>query len=217
VAVRPGAGTSGASRIELTWPEGEIQNTWLQVILRGNDATGGFHTGTGLTASDVFYFGHRQGEAEFGDPAFALADANDEILVRNRQGPVASLGNAYDFNRDGFVDASDEIIVRFNQGFLVKIDIGGSPAAPEGSGGESDAPEASAVASALAARAGGARLRDGLPWQRDFERAVDRALGELGDCAALDEELLARLAARLRFARLPIVGHPQDGGAVETG
>jgi hypothetical protein len=198
VGVRAGAGTSGSSRIELTWADEAIKNTWLQVTLRGNDAAGGFHTATGLTASDVFYFGHLIGETEVGDPTFAMNNATDEILTRNNQGIVAAISNLYDFNRDGIVDATDQLIVRFNQGFVAKINVS-SPAAPEAAGGE-DAPELSAVASALAAR----------------HRAVDRAV-EFVDFAVPDEELVERLAARVSFARLPALGQPEHGGAVEAG
>jgi len=59
VVVRPGAGIDGSDRVEIVWANGSIANAWLQVIVRGNDAVGGFNTNTGLTASDVFFWGSR--------------------------------------------------------------------------------------------------------------------------------------------------------------
>jgi len=40
VTLRPGAGTFGSTRVSLTWPEGTIKKTWLQVTMLANAATG---------------------------------------------------------------------------------------------------------------------------------------------------------------------------------
>ena len=55
VVVREGAGTGGSDRITVTWPEGALQNTWLQVTVKAT-------RDTGLTEPDVFYFGDAVGD-----------------------------------------------------------------------------------------------------------------------------------------------------------
>src|SRR5207248_5029700 len=54
VTVRPGP--SGASRIDITWPDGAIQKQWLQVTVKAD-------ANTGLATADVFYFGNAVGDA----------------------------------------------------------------------------------------------------------------------------------------------------------
>ena len=55
VAVRPGAGTAGSDRVTILFPDGAIQNTWLQVTVKATAATG-------LATPDVHYWGHMLGE-----------------------------------------------------------------------------------------------------------------------------------------------------------
>ncbi len=130
VSVRPGAGPGGADRVEIIWADGAIANTWLEVIVKGNDATGGFNTDTGLDASDIFYFGNRIGETGSGTPNLAITNATDEVAARANVGLAASITNLYDFDRSGLVNATDEIIARNNVGLLTKIDITDPPPAP---------------------------------------------------------------------------------------
>ena len=47
---RSGAGASGSDRVELMWANNAIQKQWLEVIVEGNDALGGFNTNTGLAS-----------------------------------------------------------------------------------------------------------------------------------------------------------------------
>src|SRR5262249_32480054 len=46
VVVRAGAGASGSDRVEIIWANGAISNRWVEVIVEGNDAAGGFNTNT---------------------------------------------------------------------------------------------------------------------------------------------------------------------------
>jgi L-ascorbate metabolism protein UlaG (beta-lactamase superfamily) len=104
--VRPGAGASAADRVTVTWPDGAIKNTWLQVTL--------------LASGNVFYFGSAVGETG-NSTANAFVSAADEIGVRTHTTPAgesASIASAYDFNRDGTVDAADELIARGNRRLL---------------------------------------------------------------------------------------------------
>ena len=106
---RPGAGMSGADRIEITWPNNAIQNAWLQVTMKAD-------ANTGLPADDVFYFGTAVGESG-NSTSDAIVDSTDELGARNDPHSFlnpADLSNVHDYNRDGRVDALDQIIARDN-------------------------------------------------------------------------------------------------------
>jgi len=107
LSVRPGAGTGGADRITLTWPDGAITTGWLQVTVTASPATG-------LSQDDVFYFGNAIGET--GDnPADTVVDDQDlQLTMANQRGPFAPAGptDPFDFNRDQLVNATDIILAR---------------------------------------------------------------------------------------------------------
>ena len=89
-----------------TWPDGAIQNRWLRVTLKAGERIG-------LTADDVFYFGHLAGET--GDAAGALGwrvSALDLAAVRRALNTTSTLTSATDFNRDGRTNALDLAAVR---------------------------------------------------------------------------------------------------------
>ncbi len=132
VVVRPGAGPGGSDRVEITWAD-NIKNEWLQVIVEGNDSTGGFNTNTGLATSDVFYFGSRVGDSGPGSPAAELTNINDEIGVRLHYDFGVSIENGYDFDRNGVVNVNDEITARLNYGYLFKLDLTTAAAVPSAS------------------------------------------------------------------------------------
>jgi hypothetical protein len=142
-SVRAGAGVSGSDRVEIIWANGAIANRWLEVIVEGNDAVGGFNTNTGLSASDIFFFGNRIGDNGTGTATLAITSATDELAARNNPGAGATITNLVDYDRSGIVSAVDSIAARNNSGTLTKINLTNPPAAPEGDG---DA----AVATALA-------------------------------------------------------------------
>ena len=107
ITVRIGAGVGGTDRVTLTWAEGAIRNTWLQVTVLPTATTG-------LTEKDVFYFGNAVAEAgnAVGD---AIVNATDEIKAReNPRGPFnpAPINFAYDYNRDKLVNATDQLIAQ---------------------------------------------------------------------------------------------------------
>ena len=149
VSVRPGAGVGGSDRVEIIWAGGAIANRWLEVIVEGNDATGGFNTNTGLAQSDRFYFGNRIGDTGSGTSTLAITSATDEIAARGNPGFGAAITNLYDFDRSGLVSAVDSLISRNNLGTLTKINIAGPPAAPTGLPASDDEALADAIAVAL--------------------------------------------------------------------
>ncbi|REK08280.1 MAG: hypothetical protein DWQ37_20785 [Planctomycetota bacterium] len=128
--VRPGAGTGGSDRVEIIWPDAAIKNTWLEVTVEGNDATGGFNTNTGLAESDVFYFGNRIGDTGTGTAILAVTSAIDELNTRANIGIGSDINNVFDFDRNGIVNAVDPIVARNNLGILLKINIAAPPTAP---------------------------------------------------------------------------------------
>ena len=109
ISMRPGAGTGGSTRVELTWADGAIKNTWLEITVKAT-------ANTGLAQADVFYFGNAVGES--GDsPLNAIVNATDEIGARNNPKTFlspAGLADRYDFDRDGYVNATDQILARSN-------------------------------------------------------------------------------------------------------
>jgi hypothetical protein len=132
VTVRTGAGLGGTDRVELKWADGAIQNTWLQVIVRGNDALGGSNTNTGLATSDVFYFGSAPADSGAGDASGYLVNSTDETSARNDPHSVvnpAAVTNVNDFNRDGQVNSTDQFAARLFattlEGQLSFLQVGG--------------------------------------------------------------------------------------------
>jgi len=124
VLVRAGQGQGNSDRIEITWADGVIKNTWLQVTVEGNDAAGGFNTNTGLAASDVFFFGNRVGDSFVGAaPAATVTSSQDELGARFNPGINQPVTSVFDFNRDGVVNAADQLIARNNAGLLLMIDV----------------------------------------------------------------------------------------------
>ena len=131
IVVRPGAGLSGSDRIELIWGANAVKNSWLEVIVKGNDATGGSNTNTGLAASNRFYFGSRVGDSGSGTPVTQLTSGTDEVAARNNAGGGAAITNLYDYDRNGLVLLADAIVSRNNAGSTVKLNLTNPPAAPE--------------------------------------------------------------------------------------
>lgn len=108
--VRPSAGAEGADRIVITWPDGAIQNAWLEVTLLANG-------NTGLAADDVFYFGNALGET--GDSSFGSVRTGDIHRVINRLltggiGQPAQIDSPFDFDRSGRLSTRD-VLVAINQ------------------------------------------------------------------------------------------------------
>jgi hypothetical protein len=105
--VAKGAGALGTDRVVLSWAEGAIRNTWLQVTAKANARTG-------LDRPDVFYFGSLVGETGNGrnDPR---VDAFDVALTRANVGNVQPAAvNRFDFDRNGRIDVVDVLIARSN-------------------------------------------------------------------------------------------------------
>jgi hypothetical protein len=149
VTVRAGAGVSGSDRVELIWPEGTIQKTWLEVIVAANAQTG-------LAFPDTFFFGHALGDTGLGNTSTnATVNSIDEAGVRNNPQVLSDnipLTNIYDINRDGRVNSIDESIVRNNATNSATVThfimISDPPAAPEGSPPQGAAPQAAEPATA---------------------------------------------------------------------
>ena len=134
ISVRLGAGVEGSDRIVITWANSAIQNQWLQVIVKGNDALGEHNTRTGLASSDVFFFGNRIGDTfSNSPPTVVTTNANDEISVRNAVSAGKPITNAYDFNKDMLVNVADQIVARTNIGALTRVINWAPPAAPKAS------------------------------------------------------------------------------------
>jgi hypothetical protein len=111
-AIVAGGGAGGSTRVNITFPDNTVQNTWLRVTVLAN-------ANTGLTSNDVFYFGNVIGELNTGNTATRLrVNSQDTSAVRNNQSTgtnSAGVTNIFDLNRDGRVNAQDTSIVRNNQ------------------------------------------------------------------------------------------------------
>ena len=106
VLVRPGAGVGGATRVTLSWAEGVVRNTWLQVTVKAN-------ANTRLVANDVFYFGNLSGDA--GGDALVVGGA-DVVGTRAELLGPGGVDSRADHTRDGRVDARDLAAARENFG-----------------------------------------------------------------------------------------------------
>lgn len=107
IAVRPGAGVNGSTRITLTWSDGAIENQWLQVTVRPT-------ANIGIAHSDVFFFGNLIGWSG-ARPNVPSVVISDQSLTRNSPFTTAQpapITNRVDFNRDGLVNSTDELIIR---------------------------------------------------------------------------------------------------------
>lgn len=109
VSVAVGAGAGGSTRVTITFADGAIKKTWLQVTVKANG-------NTGLTTADVFYFGNAVGDTG-NSVSNTYVNASDAIGARDHTVTFpsrAAITNRYDFNRDGYVNGTDVIIARDN-------------------------------------------------------------------------------------------------------
>ena len=131
--MRPGKGEGESDRVEIVWDNFAITNAYLQVTVKGDDVLGGYDTNTGLSESDVFYFGSIVADNFDGTPAASfVVNVNDEIGARNHYSFNKPVTNAYDFTKDGLVNVNDELLARGHYAFLLRINIAadGPVAAP---------------------------------------------------------------------------------------
>ena len=212
VSVRAGAGVDGSDRVEITWANSVIANTWLEVITLANANTGliqkpGYPAGE----ADVFFFGNAVGNSGLGDSAVnALVNSLDENGVRSNNQILSSnipITNVFDFNRNGSVNSIDESIARLNgtnpTTALKYINLGSPPLAPQGddsSGGDASLGIASPLTTtdqdarrlSATGRSNTANLTDSAPTNgRSITSHVDLSGHWL---TFLDEQLLELLA-----------------------
>ena len=111
---------SGAARYAITWADGAIRNTWLQVTVKANASTG-------LSRPARFTFGNLAGET--GDAASPprVSALDPDAVRRNLTRAGAGAAPAYDFNLDGRVNALDVAAVRSSLGRSLAAP---TPAAP---------------------------------------------------------------------------------------
>ncbi|NQU23132.1 MAG: hypothetical protein HQ567_17785, partial [Candidatus Nealsonbacteria bacterium] len=110
VTFHPGAGTADSDRVTLTFPDGAIRNTWLEVTVEPT-------AHCPLPTADIFYFGNAVAEAG-NSTADAQVTTADLLLARNNPRDFLSptpLTFAYDYDRDGYVNATDVLLARNNQ------------------------------------------------------------------------------------------------------
>ena len=121
-----GEGTGGSDRVQIEFDAGALRDTWVRVTVAANERTG-------LSAPDVFYFGHLAGAvAGAGSPADLAVDARDLAAIRRRAASPpagrAPLADPFDVNRDGTVDLFDVAVTRSNQRHTLSAFT--APAAP---------------------------------------------------------------------------------------
>jgi hypothetical protein len=119
LTIRGDAGLAGEDRIEITWSNGAIKNTWLEVTVAANARTG-------LAAPDVFYFGNKVGDSGTSPGAGTFdTTSTDAAQVFATIGSNKLITDPRDYNRDGQVTSTDAAIVFANIGSLVRIDLPG--------------------------------------------------------------------------------------------
>jgi len=186
LVVRPGAGVDGADRIALTWPDGAIANTWLEVTVEST-------ANTGLASADVFYFGNAIGETG-NEPANTLVTPADELAIRNARrglGALAPLDDPHDLNRDRLVNTADRLLARNHRTGLADPLSLITPATVDALAASLETPETEPTQALSPAReaawlaeldltARGSATDDSLPEKRSRELAIDRLLAEFG-------------------------------------
>ncbi len=123
ITVREDAGTETSDRITVIWPDNAIENQWLQVTVLATE-------NTRLAEASVFYFGNAIGET--GNSTIdTMVTSVDEIGARHnmRVFPLASVYDAYDFNRDKIVASGDQIIARHHTAVFDTLKLITAPAA----------------------------------------------------------------------------------------
>ena len=113
---------AGTDRIYLTWADGAIVNTWLEVRALANASTG-------LSTPDVSYIGNAIGEVG-NSTSDARVNLVDVGLTRGNQTgfTTALITNNYDFDRDGRVNLVDVGLARVNQSGFTSVSLISPPA-----------------------------------------------------------------------------------------
>jgi glucose/arabinose dehydrogenase len=130
ISVRVGAGLSGSDRVEITWAAGAVKNTWLEVQVLPTSRTG-------LTATDVFFWGNRAGDttSPASGVAFVTNVAGDgAAIVGASPGIDVGITNAFDINRTNTVNVAGDRaeVVGNSPGTLLRISISaGGPFTPQ--------------------------------------------------------------------------------------
>ena len=107
VTQRAGAGINGSTRVTLTWPDGQLQKTWLRITVLPTP-------NTGLAAPDLFYFGNWPGETGNRPNDTRVNKADAELTRRNRtrrNTPPPAITSRFDFDRNGVVNVLDRRVI----------------------------------------------------------------------------------------------------------
>ncbi|MGE4136240.1 MAG: aryl-sulfate sulfotransferase [Pirellulales bacterium] len=119
ISVRTGAGVSGADRVEITWANGAIKNTWLEVQVLAT-------THTGLATPDVFFFGNRIGDT--GSPtatSFTTTTGDASTITAGGLGPAGGITNVRDIDRSNTITVdADRAAALANTGAIVRLNWG---------------------------------------------------------------------------------------------
>ncbi len=107
ITIRPGAGVNGSTRITITWADGAIRRTWLEVTVEATAATG-------LRASDVFLFGNAIGEVG-NSTTNAIVSSQDVRAIGRNSTSSAAIDNPFDIDRDGSVSFIDRALASINR------------------------------------------------------------------------------------------------------
>jgi ELWxxDGT repeat protein len=144
VSVRANFDSSGTDRVVITWADGAIKNQWLEVQVLPTSRTG-------LTSTDVFFWGNKVGDIGSPTPTFfTTSNVGDALaIVSGGLGPAGGITNLRDIDRDNAITAAgDRAAAIANTGAIVRINIAtAGPFAPDGDVPHGD----TGVTSALAA------------------------------------------------------------------
>jgi ELWxxDGT repeat protein len=129
VSVRANFDFSGTDRIVIVWADGAIRNRWLEVQVLPTSRTG-------LTATDVFFWGSKIGDIGNPTPTTFSTTAADDAgpIISSGLGPAGGITNPRDIDRSNTITAAgDRASALANIGAITRINIGtGGPFAPDG-------------------------------------------------------------------------------------
>lgn len=132
-AIVVAAGSASLPRqVRLEWGNNQIQNTWLQIIVKAN-------SNTGLATPQTFYIGHALAEVN-GVAAYRISGADLSQVQAGISNGVVSVNDVRDINKDRRVTGADLSIVQSrisNTVLLNNITIPAAGSNEEGSAGSS--------------------------------------------------------------------------------
>ena len=185
LVVTAGTATTPA-RVQLEWTDNQIQNTWLQIVVRAN-------ANTGLTTPAVFYLGHAQAEIN-GVAPYRVSIADLSPVQTGISTSLVGVNDLRDLNKDRRVTVADLSFVQVRISTTVNLNNITVPIA--GSAEEGASGSGGGGGGGSGGGAGGAIFMQGAP-------SVASLAGKIGESIVNSSQPVARDVALATLASRP--------------